>query len=392
MSDDNDLVENIVVLDAVDTPWLTPNMHRTLVVLPSLQLTSSQIKKEVTSRLEERTRVMFEKTCALSRKKVKCSDSDFVIPNVNNHSVFLSYKYKKCQLQTMARHYRLPVSGSVSELTVRVYTYLTIHAHVQPFQSLWRGYLRRKCNMLRGPAFMDRSLCNNDEDFLTGDTMREVCADQFSSYTTSDGFVYGFDVISLYNLKNKSNTKDVLNPYTREPIPMSVFSDLNILIRISNSVYNTSIDISFDMPTSISPRSMTIDQRVSELFDSIASHGYYPTIGWFMSLERSDLVKLLRELADIFMYRASIPRDVQLRICPTNPFRSISTMVDIIQSYEDISVARDILLYVSSLVVMSGVETSDSALGTIVFLQALTLVSDGARDSYPLFYESAVYT
>ena len=173
---------------------------------------------------------------------------------------------------------------------------------------------------------------------------------------------------------------------------MSVFSDLNILIRISKSVYNSSIDISFDMPVATSPRNMTIEERVSSLFDSIASHGYYPTIGWFMNLEKNELIRLLRELADIFMYRASIPRDVQMRICPSNPFRSMSAMVDIIQSYEDICVAQDILLYVSSSVVMSGVETCDRALGTIVFLQALTLVSSGARDSYPLFYESAVYS
>ena len=412
MNDNNDLVENIVILDAVsppvDSPWLLPasmppgdvvqrwansSLIKKDATSPAVvkRMTSSQIKKEITCRLEERTRLMIEKTSAISRKNVKCSETDFVIPSVNDHSAFLSYKYKKCQLQTIARHYRLIVSGSVSDLTVRVYSYLTSHAHVQPFQSLWRGYLRRKCNMLRGPAFMNRSLCNNDEDFLTGETMNEVSADQFSSYTTSDGFVYGFDIISLYNLKSKSNTKNVLNPYTREPIPMSVFVDLNILIRISNSVYDSSIDVSFDMPVAASSGDMSIEERVVELFDSIASHGYYPTIDWFMELERRDLIKMLRELSDIFLYRASIPRDIQVRICPINPFRSMSTMVDIMQSYEDILVSRDILLYVASSVVMSGVATTDRALGTIVFLQALTLVSNGARDSYPLFYESAVY-
>lgn len=394
MNDNNDIAENIVILDDIETPWLTPMMmQRAAAYSPArpMRMTSSQIKKEVTTRLEERTRIMLEKNSTLSRKRVRCSDSDFVIPSVNEHSGFLSYKYKKCQLQVMTRHYGLPVSGSVYDLTVRVYTYLTNYAYVQAIQSLWRGYLRRKCNMLRGPAFMKRSLCNNDEDFLTGDTMSEVCASQFSSYTASDGFIYGFDIVSLYNLKNKSNTDEVLNPYTREPIPMSVFSDLNVLIRISNSVYDTSIDISFDMPVATSPINMTTEERVRELFDSIASHGYYPTTDWFMDLEKCELIKLLRELADIFMYRASIPRDVQVRICPVNPFRSMSAMVNIMQSYEEIVVSRDILLYVASNIVMSGIETSDRALGAIVFLQALTLVSNGARDSYPLFYESAVY-
>ena len=394
MSDDNDLLENVVVLDAppYESPWLTPLVKPcSPVTVPIVRMTSVQIKKEIISRLEERTRLIFENNSILSRKKVKCPDSDFVIPTVRDHSGFLSYKYKKSQLQEMARHYWLPVSGTVTELTIRVYTYLTIHPHVTPLQSLWRGYLRRKCNMLRGSAFMDRSRCNNDEDFLTGDTMREVNVDQFVSYSALDGFVYGFDIVSLYNLKISSDTDEVLNPYTREPIPMSVFSDLRILIRIMKSVYNTSIDVTFEMPAVPDPRSMTIDDRVTELFDSISTHGYYPSIDWFMDLDRAGLIQLFREISDIFLYRASIPHDVQRRICPMNPFRSISTVVSIMQSYDDIDVARDILLFVSRSVVISGVEISDRALGAIIFLQALTLVSSGARDSYPLFYESAIY-
>ena len=395
MDSDNVLLENIVVLDAPpdNTPWLyTPTKPRSPAAVPTASLSAPQIKKQLTCQLEERTRVMFEKTALLSGKKVKCPDADFVMPSVMDYSGFLSYKYKKSQLQHMARSYRLPVSGSVGELTIRVYTYLSIHAYVVPFQSLWRGYLRRKCNALRGPAFMDRKKCNNDEDFLTGDTMREVGIDQFVSYVACDEFVYGFDIVSLYNLKLKSGSGDVLNPYTREAIPPRVFLDLTALLNITKKVYRIPIDVTFEMPAATSPRNMTIDERVTELFSSIESHGYYPTTEWFMDLERSELIRMFREMSDIFLYRASIPPDTQRRICPQNPFRSISTMVNIMQSYEDIFVARDILLYVACSVVMSGIEPADRALGTIVFLQALTLVSAGARHSYPLFYESAVYT
>jgi hypothetical protein len=393
-SSDNILLENIVVLDAIpdETAWLSPLTTPGSLAVAPIELTAAQIKKQFTSRLEERTRVIFEKITSLSGKKVKCPDVDFVIPSVIDHSGFLSYKYKKTQLQDMARHHCLPVSGSVGDLTIRVYTYLTIHTRVTPLQSLWRGYLRRKCNDLRGPAFMDRSTCNNDEDFLTGDTMKEVSIDQFVSYVAADGFVYGFDIVSLYNLKLNSGSRDVLNPYTREAIPGHVFSNLRSLIRITKSVYKNPVDVTFEMPPATSPRSMTIEERVTELFDSISSHGYYPTISWFMDLERPELIRMLREMSDIFLYRASIPRDVQVRICPINPFRSMSAMVNIMQTYDDILVSRDILLYVASCVVMSGNDTSDQALGTIVFLQSLTLVSEGARHSYPLFYESAVYT
>jgi hypothetical protein len=395
MDSDNVLLENIVVLDIPsDTPpWIcTPPNPHSPVTPPVAALTATQIKKQFFSRLEERTRVIFEKTTSLSRKKVKCPDADFVMPSAIDYSGFLSYKYKKTQLQDMARFHRLLISGSVNDLTIRVFTYLSIHAHAIPLQSLWRGYLRRKCNALRGPAFMDRKRCNNDEDFLTGDTMREVGIDQFVSYVACDKFVYGFDIVSLYNLKLKSGSGEVLNPYTREAIPPGVFLDLTELLNITKKVYKIPIDVTFEMPVATSPRNMTVEERVTDLFSSIETHGYYPTTSWFMDLDRPQLIRMLRELSDIFLYRASIPPDTQRRICPENPFRSISTMVNIMQSYEEIFVARDILLYAARSIVMSGVESSDRALGTIVFLQALTLVSDGARDSYPLFYESAVYT
>jgi hypothetical protein len=395
MDSDNVLLENIVVLDTPsdNPPWIcTPPNPRSPVTPPVAALTATQIKKQFTSRLEERTRANFEKITSLSGKKVKCPDADFVMPSAMDHSGFLSYKYKKTQLQDMARFHRLLISGSVDDLTIRVYTYLSIQSYVVPFQSLWRGYLRRKCNALRGAAFMDRKKCNNDEDFLTGDTMRDVDIDQFVSYTACDGFVYGFDIVSLYNLKLNNKSGDVLNPYTREAIPPQVFLELTALLNITKKVYKIPIDVTFERPAATSPRNMTIEERVTDLFSSIETHGYYPTTSWFTDLDRPQLIRMLRELSDIFLYRASIPPDTQRRICPENPFRSISAMVNIMQSYEDIYVARDILLYAACSIVMSGIESSDRALGTIVFLQALTLVSDGARDSYPLFYESAVYT
>ena len=395
MDNDNVLLENVVILDAPpdETPWIyTPTKPCSPVAAPPKPLSVAQIKKQFFSRLEERTRTSFDKITSLSVKKVKCSDADFVMPNASDYSGFLSYKYKKSQLQDMARFHRLLISGTVNDLTIRVYTYLSIQAHAVPLQSLWRGYLRRKCNALRGPAFIDRKKCNNDEDFLTGDTMREVDIDQFVSYTACDGFVYGFDIVSLYNLKLNSGRGDVLNPYTREPIPPQVFLELNALLNITKKVYKIPIDVTFEMPAAISYRNMTIEERVINLFSSIESHGYYPTPSWFMDLDKPQLIRMLRELSDIFLYRASIPREMQMRISPDNPFRSISTMVNIMQSYDDICVSRDILLYAACAIVMSGVDTADRALGTIVFLQALTLVSDGARDSYPLFYESAVYT
>ena len=55
MSDDNDLLENVVVLDAppYESPWLTPLVKPcSPVTVPIVRMTSVQIKKEIISRLK----------------------------------------------------------------------------------------------------------------------------------------------------------------------------------------------------------------------------------------------------------------------------------------------------------------------------------------------------
>ena len=223
--------------------------------------------------------------------------------------------------------------------------------------------------------------------------MRDIDANQFMSYVTEDGFIYGFDIVSLYNLNiNSGNQTNVLNPYTRDVIPLHVFSNLRSLLGLTNSIYNIRLDVTFEMPPEIPPSSMSIEEWVTAVFDAIDTHGHYTCTDWFMSLERNRLIRMLREMADIFLYRASLSIDVQLRICPRNPFRTLPTMLNIMNTYEDISASREVVLYVMNSMLFDGDNDADRALGAIFVLQALTLVSEEARASLPWFYESAVYT
>ena len=78
--------------------------------------------------------------------------------------------------------------------------------------------------MLHGPAFLKRGLCTNECDFLTMEEMKDMEATQFFSFKDADGFIYGFDIISLYNLILKSG-KTIQNPYNRNVRPSSVIHD-----------------------------------------------------------------------------------------------------------------------------------------------------------------------
>ena len=71
-------------------------------------------------------------------------------------------------------------------------------------------------NNLQGPGFLDKSLCVNDEDFLTFETKEEIRDIYFFSFKEGNS-VFFFDIRSFKKLVD-TNAE---NPYTRTNIPES---------------------------------------------------------------------------------------------------------------------------------------------------------------------------
>ena len=66
------------------------------------------------------------------------------------------------------------------------------------------------------------------------ENLDELDFNQFFSYKDVDGFIYGFDIASIYSLiymKNNSK-KSSQNPYNRNNIPAQVLIDIKILVKI----------------------------------------------------------------------------------------------------------------------------------------------------------------
>ena len=53
-------------------------------------------------------------------------------------------------------------------------------------KKLFKGYLVRKLNKLKGPALMNRK-CTNETDFLMFENIKEIPYEQFYSYKDLDG-------------------------------------------------------------------------------------------------------------------------------------------------------------------------------------------------------------
>ena len=65
------------------------------------------------------------------------------------------------------------------------------------------------------------------------DAITDIPYPQFFSYKDSDNMIYGFDIMSLYNLITKKDDSEVLNPYTRNPLHPRVKRNFTSLLFLS---------------------------------------------------------------------------------------------------------------------------------------------------------------
>ena len=239
----------------------------------------------------------------------------------------------------------------------------------------------RKLISLRGPAYKTRK-CNNTKDFMTLETLNNLSHTQFYSYKDKDGFIYGFDVCSLYNLFKEKDCQKV-NPYTRNAFPAHTKKNLKQIIRLSRILrQNISIDIEADSPENKQTEFLTIN-----LFQILDSFGHVTDIDWFLSLNRQLLVAFLRELYDIWNYRAQLLPDTKRNICPPygKPFGTEvigalhNRTFDYLQTYS-LSVMKNLLTL--------GEDIEMRKLGGIYVLGALTMVNNQAATAFPWLYQS----
>ena len=128
-----------------------------------------------------------KKNIERKKKLVTISDKDFTIPNFEQSSFLLKYNYKVSQLKDIARFYKLKISGNKDELRSRITVYIQTSGNAIKLQRLWRNYILRVYNSLKGPARIKRKLCVNESDFLTMEKLVDIPHCQFYSYIDSAG-------------------------------------------------------------------------------------------------------------------------------------------------------------------------------------------------------------
>jgi hypothetical protein len=221
--------------------------------------------------------------------------------------------------------------------------------------------------------------------------VEEINFHQFLSYRDVDGFIYGFDIISLHNIFLKSkDIESVQNPYNRSLIPESVIKTIKSLIRLSR-ILKIHINLHYEDDTESLSVEKVVELRALTLFQNIDSLGNYSNPQWFLSLDKMQLIKFVRELIDIWNYRSQIDNETKRNIFPPHgdPFRHFN--MTYIHTESNLHNVKKVILEVMEKLVNSGVDKDSKSLGAIYVLGSLTLVNSEAATSIPWLFQSFAY-
>ena len=313
-------------------------------------------------------------------------EEDILInPKYSDYDTFKSKKYKLLDLKRICKHYKQKSSGTKEQLVEVIYNFLRESYNAEIIQRTWKKYCVKVYNDLHGPARKNRNLCVNETDFFTMDPISEISYRQFFSFKDNDDMIYGFDILSLHNLILK-NGKIITNPYNRNIINENIKNDIKRLIKFGKFI-NEKLDINIeDINKNLNPKKM-MELRIKSLFQEIDSLGNYTNSEWFSSLDNVGLIRFIRELYDIWEYRAHLSPIIKMEICPPmgNPFIGLNMMNLPLLPIEALQLLS--VNYMEN-IIKNGINRESKCLGCNYVLCAITLVNPEAAQALPWLYYS----
>ena len=332
-------------------------------------------------------------------KKIKISDSKFKILKLNEFDKLKKYQFKVEQLKEMCTHYKLKKSGNKNELINRLYNYLKYSLYSIKIQSCFRKYLVKQFIENSGSHIENRNKCINDTDFVSLENITNINFYNFFSFKDDDGNIFGCDIKSFYSLvnPNKSNrffnnnyqslNETILNPYNRSEISEHVIKNFKKTVKIAK-LLNFPLEL-VDEEEYIDPKKK-FELKIHETFQNINSLGNYADSKWFIDLNTQQLILFIREIYDIWNYRAQLSNLTKREIMHPhgNPFLGIQ--FQFVQELSITSIKNNALQIIINMI-SSGINNDSKCLGAYYVLAALTLVSQNARDSLPWLYQSVAH-
>ena len=219
----------------------------------------------------------------------------------------------------------LPYNGKKAELKDRLDTfYKSMRKYTSnlntiiKLQRMFRNKVKSRYLEFKGPGFLDKSLCVNDEDFLTFEGKDEINQYYFFSFRDATGVVFFFDVRSILKLiELKQN-----NPYTTEPFPEYVKNNVAKLVAKlkSDGIFKEHEETELTEEQKYKARVIKLFQTIDEL--DIVAGGSDPY--WYFDLNFKRMKDFYRVLEDIWNYRAELTNQRKAELVPTRKIFNVN--------------------------------------------------------------------
>jgi hypothetical protein len=381
-----DQIQNVIVHNNMNNMNIYNNDYFNEVIAPPAEFINTFIFADVP---------INKKTAVVKNRVLKKKDlTEVRMPAFADHATFMTHEHKVSELKDICKHHGIKCGGTKQELKLRIHAHLYESHFITRIQRLVRRNFIKMHARASGPAYNDRSLCVNDTDFYSMEPMSDIPRNQFISVKDGSGMVYGFDIMSLHTyhaaeLKSGRIKQDgsLINPYTRMQLPLMLCHQMIRKIFLTRVL---GVDCIIEVePEPVQSAEQQADQLLFIVFQQINAHGHYADSAWFGELTGVQILRFMRELADIWNYRAQIIPQLKLEICPPNgdPFRYI----DLRYMHPDPAIVKHAGIQLMNTFVTSGTTQDSRGLGAYYVLSALTLVSQSARNAMPWLYESVMY-
>ena len=279
---------------------------------------------------------------------------------------------------------KLCTTGKKAELVERLenhYRKLDYYEknYIDKIISIQRAFKKWKVNNnLQGPGFIDKSLCVNDEYFLTFETKEEIRDIYFFSFKEGNS-VFFFDIRSFKKLVD-TNAE---NPYTRTNIPQSA---IKMMTKRLDSIKKLKEFQPFpkEQLTGEQKRNLEI-LNVFQIIDSLEVAAGGVKHDYFKDFTFKELQKFYCELEDVWNYRANLTKTRQNQIVPDRQLFEISpAKIKLLNTSEKTyNKLQKIMLDIMKLLITSSPNNEDRKTGAYYILIGLTESSALYALEYP---------
>lgn len=326
--------------------------------------------------------------------------------------ILASLEYYNLIRKNATTRFMLAVNG-INILTSFFNTLLNSTLHINKIVKLQKWVKSRLVafnDRIRGPGYLDRSLCVNDSDFVSLDDLKDIPNNDFISFRDDAGFIYGFSIDNLMELilktdenywetfqrnstnlcyrqyirtlYNHYNKIKINNPYTRFLIPGNVklnvirlHAQKKFINYLNNNRQNGIIQpLEQDYKVLVRNKCFTILQKIDMM-------GYFTDVAWLMDEQIKTLKLFYKKLANLWNFEFGLNNTSRYRISHTHNL--FDNLHDIMISRADKYIILDKILSIMNILVSNGESEADRNSGAIIILYAFASVNPRCIQANP---------